>query len=155
MLLLAQQTSGLVPPESTWEKLAQQVPALVLFVAFAFIVFKYLQGKEERHKSTIETIVKTWTESLSQRDTLWTASIAQRDHSFLAAMKEGAERNREERKENAEAARSLAKDCHDRQGESAVVMRELAATGVRFASAAETLCDVTGRLEKVVDARAK
>lgn len=126
--LLADATPAL-PEPSMWTAIGQQVPALALFVAFAIIVFRYLDKKEERHKASIE------------------AMQAQ----FLLSIKETQERNRDERLSTHAQSSDTAKECHARQGEGNVAMRELAAAGVRFATAADTICDVCARLERLVE----
>jgi hypothetical protein len=140
ILLLADALPAAMPSAGTWDVVAQQVPALLLFVATMFIVFRYLDRKEERYQAGIKDLVATWT----------TAQAA-RDAAFLLSMKEGSERARDERLATMAAAKELAGECHARQSESIEAMRELARVGERFSSATDTLCDVTSRLERLIE----
>lgn len=138
--MLAQQVPAGGPDQTTWDAIAQQVPALLLFVAFAWIVFKYLDRKEERSRAQLDALAKT----IAERD-------AARDAAFLRGLETQQASCREERETYQQTARQFAAECHAKQGEAVSAMRELAAASARLAPALDSLNGLAGRIERALD----
>lgn len=137
--LLADVAPG-VPDASIWSALASQVPALLLFVATMWFVFKYLERKDERDRAHQKTVVDGWI----------SAQQAQAN-AFLNAMREGQERNREERATRDRAAQEIAKDCHAVQGQAVASMQEMARAAERLTLAVATMEKTAERMDRFLE----
>lgn len=134
---------------SMWGAVIQQVPALALFVAFAYIVFRYLEKKAAQDQQYAAEKDKADREHLAAIATNVMQALEQHDAAFLAAMKEGQERNREERISREAASREIAKECHATQADSVMAMRDMLKATERLASVATQLDKTAERLERL------
>lgn len=149
MPVLAQAAGADPTSASMWASVIQQVPALALFVAFAYIVFRYLEKKTAQDQQYASEKDRMDREHLAAIASNVMQALEQHDAAFLAAMKEGQERNREERIQREAASREIAKECHATQADSVAAMRDMLKATERLASVASQLDKTAERLERL------